>query len=437
MGRVGLCPKPPKAELSEWLDYIQRVHFRSIDMTLDRVSRVLQRLGLGQPAVPVITVSGTNGKGSTVAMLESIYGAAGYSPGAFTSPHLCAFNERIRVGGECVQDSEICDALGRVEGARAEIPLTYFEFCTLAALLIFADRQATPLLLEVGLGGRLDAVNAMAADVAIVTSVGLDHQAWLGENRELIGREKAGIFRPGKPAICADPEPPATITETATRLGARLLLLGRDFGMQKKDPKGWHWHAGSQQASLGVDILAPPIAGERQWQNTAAVLMALTELQASLPVEPSAIHDGLAKVSLDGRLQTLSEAPRLLVDVAHNPQAAEVLAAYLRSHPVAGRTYAIYGALADKAVAAVCQPLSDCIDQWLLVSLTGQRGSSAAEIAEKMPDTVDPARLQQFADVDSALARARALANIDDCIVAFGSFLVAGVIISRFKANRK
>ncbi|HED13060.1 MAG TPA: bifunctional folylpolyglutamate synthase/dihydrofolate synthase, partial [Gammaproteobacteria bacterium] len=263
--------------LPDWLKYIQQIHFRSIDMTLDRVALVLERLGLGQPTVPVIAVSGTNGKGSTVAMLESIYRAAGYAPGAYTSPHLQVFNERIRVDGKAVSDAVICDAFEQINVVRGAIPLTYFEFGTLAALLIFADRQATPLLLEVGMGGRLDAVNVIAADVAIVTSIGLDHQAWLGEDREAIGWEKAGIFRAGKPAICGDPAPPSSIGGAAAQAGAKLFLLGRDFQLQKNPQDYWHWR--SQHVSFAIDFPIPRISGARQWQNAAAALMAIFVLQ--------------------------------------------------------------------------------------------------------------------------------------------------------------
>lgn len=433
MSKAGSLPGIMGGTLPDWLEHIQQVHFRSIDLTLDRVSRVLQRLGLGQPAVPVIAVSGTNGKGSTVAMLESIYRAAGYTPGAYTSPHLQRFNERIRVDGEGVSDRVICDALARIETVRAAVPLTYFEFATLAALLIFAERQACPLLLEVGMGGRLDAVNSISADIAMVTSIGLDHQTWLGVDREAIGWEKAGIFRVGRPAICADPEPPDSITDFATQVDAKLLLLGHDFTLQKKQDGCWHWS--TRHGGFALDFPAPQIPGSRQWQNVAAVLMAVSQMQGRLPVSSPDILAGMASVQLTGRLQILAACPQVLVDVAHNLQAVEVLEEYLLSHPVSGHTYAIYGALADKNVGVICQQLEACIDHWLIAGLAGERGRSAEQTANKIPGWFEKDKLQLFADVDSALAQARVLAGPADRIVAFGSFQVVGAIISRFESD--
>jgi len=433
MGKASSRSVKTANSLEDWLEYIQQIHFRSIDMTLDRVTRVLDNLDLGQTVVPVIAVSGTNGKGSTVAMLEAIYRAAGYTPGSYTSPHLLAFNERIKVGGQAVSDTQICNAFTQIEAARGCIPLTYFEFATLAALWIFASLKASPLLLEVGMGGRLDAVNDIDADVAMVSSIGLDHQAWLGDDRETIAREKAGIFRSGKWAICADPEPPMAISEAADQVGAKLLLLERDFKLQKEGQGTWHWQ--SQQDEVALDSPELPIPGGRQWQNAAAVLMAVSVLQGRMPVSKAAILTGMSSTKLAGRLQVLAEHPQLLVDVAHNPQAVEILCEYLKTHPVPGKTYAVFGALADKNVAAVCQLLESHIDHWLVAGLPGERGSTATQTVAKMPDSITSGNVQIFGNVAGALDQARRLVGATDRILAFGSFLVVGAIIPRFESK--
>ncbi|MEO8809889.1 MAG: bifunctional tetrahydrofolate synthase/dihydrofolate synthase, partial [Rhodanobacter sp.] len=337
--------------LAEWLAYQERVNVRSIELGLDRVREVWQRMGAPRPAPRVITVAGTNGKGSTVALLEAMLTAAGLRVGAFTSPHLLTYNERVRIDGGLAGDAALIASFERIEAARGELPLTYFEFGTLAALDLFARAGVDVAVLEVGLGGRLDAVNIIDADVAVITTVDLDHMEWLGPDRDSIGREKAGIARRGRPAILGERDPPAGLLAALAACGARIERAGRDFHVERH-PRGWCWR---HRDGTAMELPDPPLAAPVQYANAAAAIAALHALdQAS--ITPSALFAaasaGLQEVRIAARLQALGGEPSLFVDVAHNPQAARALAEWLDEQPSA-IVHAVYGALSDKDVAGV------------------------------------------------------------------------------------
>ena len=420
-------------DLPAWLDHQQRVHPRAIALGLERVREVWLRLGAPSPAPIVVTVGGTNGKGSTVAFLEAMLRADGRRVGAYTSPHLVRYNERVRIDGREVDDAALIDAFERIEAARGEIALTYFEYGTLAALLLFAVAGLDVALLEVGLGGRLDAVNIVDADVAIVTTVDFDHQDWLGNDRDSIGREKAGILRSARPAIVGEKAPPRSLVDEAARIGAALCIAERDFHIEVRRDD-WLWRGD------GVEVVLPPPALEAPCQhaNAAAAIAALFALRARLGWNPAAIARGVALARVEARLQRFAGAPELVVDVAHNPQAARVLAEWLRLNAVAGRTLAVFGALADKDVAGIVAPLADHIDAWHLAGLAHEspRGLDGSTLAEKVrASCADVEIADTHDDVEPAVAAAVASARAGDRIVAFGSFFVAAPAL-RFAQTR-
>ena len=412
--------------LSEWLDYQQRVHPRDIELGLDRVRDVWTRMGAPSPAPVVITVGGTNGKGSTVAFLEAMLAASGRRVGCYTSPHLLRYNERVRVLGADADDESLTDAFERIESARQEIPLTYFEFGTLAALWIFAQSKLDVAVLEVGLGGRLDAVNIIDADASIVTTVDLDHQDWLGNDVDSIGREKAGIFREGRPAIIGTREPPRGLLETAQRMGARLVRAGSDFEALIGDRR-WIWTSGETALELPLPTLAAPV----QINNAASAIAALRALSPRIAWEPNAIAAGVLEASLAARLQRFAKdgGADLVIDVGHNPQAARVLANWLQANP-SQRTVAVFGALSDKDVAGIVAPLREHIDRWYVASLDGDspRGLPAIDVSAKMIDVIDLALIETHSDVAGALDAASS--RTEQQIIAFGSFFVAAAALA-------
>jgi len=420
--------------LADWLALQQGVHARSIDLGLERVRQVAQRLDLLQPAHATIIVGGTNGKGSTVAHIEALAAAAGLRCGVFTSPHLLRYNERFRIGGRMASDEELVAALNAVEDARLAtdpvVALTQFEFGTLAALWLFARAAPDAAILEVGLGGRLDAVNIVDADVAVVTTVDLDHQDYLGPTRESIGREKAGIFRSGRPAVCGDPAPPATLVEHAQAVGARLLVLGRDYGYRAEAGQ-WRYH-GPGGPRYGLPH--PALRGAYQLANAATALAALGLLAARLPLPAAAVRDGLLGVELAGRFQVLPGRPTIVLDVGHNPQAARSLAAALGTMAFHPRTIAVFGMLADKDIAAVAAAIKGRIDRWHIAPLPGPRGASVAALRTALlaagvaADTV-----VAFDDVAAALEAAKARADEADRIVVFGSFLTVAAALAALR----
>jgi dihydrofolate synthase/folylpolyglutamate synthase len=422
--------------LSDWLKYLESLHPKGpdgIELGLSRVARVKAELRQRQTC-PVIIVGGTNGKGSTCAFLEGIYGID-YRVGCYTSPHLLRYNDRIRISGLPVDDDILCAAFARVDAARqaaGDVALTYFEFGTLAAWEVFAAEGAEVIILEVGLGGRLDAVNVYDADVAIVTGVALDHTYWLGPDRESIGFEKAGIYRHGRPAICADTNPPQTLLTHARSIGARLRLIGRDFGVTHSPGEGeWsYWSCRkTRRWTLWDGLPTPSLTGAYQFRNAAAALAAVDALRDRLSVSDPAIGHALRNVHLKGRFQRIRECPALVLDVAHNPQAVACLADNLDAMGAFRRTFAVVGMLADKDIAGALRALAGRIDVWLLAGLDVPRGATAATLmavvnAEKPGDQVEC-----FASPAEALGRAMSLAEENDRIIAFGSFHTVAAVL--------
>jgi dihydrofolate synthase/folylpolyglutamate synthase len=418
--------------LAAWLALLETMHPKAIDMGLERVAQVKDRLGLRFDC-PVITVGGTNGKGSTCAMLESILLQAGYRVGLYTSPHLLVFNERARIGGEAVSDDMLVDSFAAVEAQRGNVSLTYFEFTTLAVLKLFADAKLDAVILEVGLGGRLDAVNVIDADVALVTSVDIDHTEYLGDTREKIGFEKAGIFRPGRTAICGDPMPPQSLIDHAEKIGTDLWLFGRDFNYGG-DKQQWNYGGRSQRrSSLGY----PSLRGANQLLNASAALAALESLRHRLPVGAQEVRNGLVLVDLPGRFQVLPGRPAVILDVAHNPHAAATLALNLDNMGFHPYTYAVFGAMHDKDIDGVIAHLKDRVDHWCLTDLPLPRAASAEHLKQRLlaagivPKSQAGAEksIEIFASPAEAFANARSRAGENDRIAVFGSFLtVAGVM---------
>lgn len=423
-------PQQPGNDLAGWLAYIEQQHPQTIALGLERVERVRDAMGL-VPAVPVITVAGTNGKGSTCAMLEAMLSAAGYRVGLYTSPHLLRYNERVRIAGREADDGALVSAFARVEAARTEkagnARLTYFEFGTLAAVDLFLRSSVDVLVLEVGMGGRLDAVNAFDADCAIVTSIGLDHMDYLGATREAIGYEKAGIFRAGKPAVLADPGPPASVLAHAQAIGARLLRIGQEFGCEAEPDQWLFWGPAGRKSGLAY----PALYGRIQLLNASAALAALDALQQRLPVSPQHLRRGLAEVRLPGRFQVLPGRPAVVLDVGHNPHAAAVLADNLSDLGPCSRTWAVFGMLCDKDLAGVVSLLTGHVDRWLVCTLPSPRGARSAELAQVLRQAgVDAVR--EFENPAAAYTAARAGAAESDRIIVFGSFhTVAAVIAAR------
>jgi dihydrofolate synthase/folylpolyglutamate synthase len=422
------------ATLSDWLALLESRHAEvHIDMGLDRVRAVKQAMDL-KFSCPVIMVAGTNGKGSTCAMLESILLRAGYKVGLYIKPHFLDFNERARVGGALASDAALVASFKVVEAARGEIDLTYFEFTTLAIMHLLANAGVDVAILEVGLGGRLDAVNVIDADVAIVTSVDIDHTDYLGTTREQIGFEKAGIFRPGKPAICSDPVPPRSLVAHAEAIGADLWLLGRDFNYSG-DKQQWNYGGRGQRRN---SLAYPSLRGANQLLNASAALAALEALRFELPVGAQDVRTGLVLVELPGRFQVLPGRPTVILDVAHNPHAASALAQNLGNMGFHPYTYAVFGIMQDKDIDAVIAPMAQYVDHWCVTDLPSPRSAAASDLAARIAalpagDAKPEERsVAAFADPAQAFANALSRAGENDRIVVFGSFYtVAGVMAAR------
>jgi dihydrofolate synthase/folylpolyglutamate synthase len=412
--------------LSEWLAHCENLHPHAIDMGLDRVRQVAQKLQLALK-VPVITVAGTNGKGSTCAMLEAIYLQAGYKTGVYTSPHLVHFEERCRLQGESPPAAMFANAFEQVEQARGEISLTYFEFSTLAILKMMADSELDVVILEVGLGGRLDAVNLMDADCAIITSIDLDHTSLLGNDRETIGLEKAGIMRSGKSVVLSDPVPPNSIIQHAKKLGADLWLMGQDFNFSG-DPLQWSW-AGRGRRYSGLAY--PALRGANQLLNASGVLAALEIMRPQLPVTAQAIRNGLAMVELTGRFQIVPGEPVLVLDVAHNPHSVAALAANLDAMGFYPCTHAIFGAMADKDLASMLQKILPLVDAWYFTDLPLPRATSAVKLQDewRQMNTRQDVKASQYTSPQKALEAAITAAAPADRILVFGSFYTVGGVL--------
>ena len=408
--------------LAGWLEYIEQQHPLPIALGLDRVREVLSALKI-KISCPVLTVGGTNGKGSTCAMLEAILNSAGYRTGLYSSPHLVRYNERVRVAGREAEDGALCEAFAAVERARGTVPLTYFEFGTLAAFFLFSGENIEALILEVGLGGRLDAVNVLDADCAVLTSVGIDHVEFLGDSREAIGREKAGIFRAGRPAVIADPRPPESVLAGIQRVGALPILLGRDFGYANQGTQWSYWGPAGKRSGLAH----PALRGGVQLRNASAAIAALDTLRQRLPIAAKDVRRALAEVNLPGRFQVLPGRPQVVLDVAHNPEAAAVLAANLGDSGFSPETIAVFGMLRDKDIAGVMRAVAPRITRWHLATLPGPRGADARLLSSIFLELKIQAPAVEHDSVAEALAAAKAEAAEDDKIVVFGSFLtVAG-----------
>lgn len=420
--------------LPDWLALLESRHAEThIDMGLDRVRAVKERMQLAF-SCPVIMVAGTNGKGSTCAMLESMLLHGGYRVGLYIKPHFLDFNERARLNGEMASDAALIAAFNEVEAQRGDIDLTYFEFTTLAIMRLLSTSEIDVAILEVGLGGRLDAVNVIDADVSIVTSIDIDHKDYLGDTREEIGFEKAGIFRPGKPAICSDPQPPQSLIDHAEKIGADLWLIGRDFNYQG-DKQQWAYGGRNQRRN---SLAYPALRGANQLLNASAALAALEALRLQLPVGAQEVRTGLALVELPGRFQVLPGRPTTVLDVAHNPHAAATLAQNLGNMGFHRFTYAVFGIMQDKDIEAVVSHMAPYVDHWCVAALPSPRSADveelAALLAAKKPAGAKPDEFSvtTFADPATAFADATSRAGQDDRIVVFGSFYtVAGVMAAR------
>ena len=418
--------------LDAWLEWQQTLHPSAMDLGLERVTRVLERTGWRPPGVPVLTVGGTNGKGSCVATIAALLAAGGYRVATFTSPHLVDYRERIRVDGVPVSAASLVAAFERIADALGTDTLTFFEFNTLAALLVFETACPDAVVLEVGMGGRLDAVNVVDPDVAVIVSVGLDHMEWLGPDVESIGREKAGILRAGRPAVVGTPAPPRSVIEVANAIGADLRLRGRDFDASAREAGRWDY----RDRDGRLDSLPEPgLTGVVQVDNAATALAALRALGPRLPLARPAVERGLAQVRLAGRFQRLQDAGGVewVLDVAHNEDSARTLAANLRRWPAAGRTLAVCGMLADKDARQVAGLLGGVVDRWYAASTDGPRGLAAEELSARAAGagvTMAPA-----GGVEAALAVAAATARPGDRVVVFGSFHTVGPALRHLAAT--
>ena len=421
--------------LAEWLSHLESLHPKGqagIELGLDRVARVKAELAQTQTC-PVVIVGGTNGKGSTCAYLEHILSYAGYRTGCYASPHLLAYNERVRLDRQPVDDDRLCIAFARVEAARqsaGNVALTYFEFGTLAAWEVFAAADVEAIILEVGLGGRLDAVNVYEPDVAIVTGIALDHTDWLGNDRESIGREKAGIFRAGKPAICADPTPPASLLAHAEAIGADLQLIGRDFGYFGDKTQWTYW--GRNKLRRG-GLANPGLRGGPQLGNASAALAALDVLKPRLPVDMQSVRRGLIELELPGRFQLVPGKPAVVLDVAHNPQAVATLAANLGDMGFYEKTHAVVGMLADKDIPGALAPLRGKVAHWYAADLAVPRGAPARQLADAIEIGAVGGTVATCADPVAAFAAARKESGENDRILVFGSFYTVAAVMRALK----
>ncbi|KPJ96982.1 MAG: hypothetical protein AMJ55_00875 [Gammaproteobacteria bacterium SG8_15] len=412
--------------LNEWLRWQESLHPFTIDLGLDRVQAVLQRMQLGKPNFALISVAGTNGKGSCVAMLDAIYRAAGYRTGTYISPHIKRYNERIAINGELVSDKALCEVFETIDQCRGDVSLTYFEFGTLAAIALLQQAAVDIAIMEVGLGGRLDAVNVLDADVALISSIGLDHQAWLGEDRESIALEKAGIARPQRPTVCGDPQPPQNFFDYLTELDSPLYQIDRDFFFSKENSTTWRWR-NQQRQRFGLPL--PALRGDIQLINAASVLMVIQLLEERFPVSNTNVRSGLLNANQPGRFQVLPGDVMVIVDVAHNPQAALALAATLKQMSCSGKTHAVFGVLKDKDVVGIIDALRDMVDSWHVADLGVERALPAEEIKTILRQAGIAAPVTTHASVKLAKETAIAEASKQDRVLVFGSFYVVAEVL--------
>jgi len=428
--------------LADWLTWQETLHPNEIELGLERVQLVLSRMALCKPSYTVVSVAGTNGKGSSVAMLNAIYSAAGYRVGAYTSPHLIRYNERIRIQGKEVADDVLCAAFERVDECRGTVSLTYFEFSTLAAIHIFAQANVEIAIMEVGLGGRLDAVNVLDADVALITSISIDHEQWLGDNRGSIAIEKAGIARSGHATVCSDIDPPKSLITTLAEKQSTLYLIHRDYHFelvseQGSQPNIWHWWSQSRRRNT---LNRPAMRGAYQLQNAAGVLMVLELLQPGFPVTQADIREGLSNAVLPGRFQTMHISVRPqgalveqqilhIIDVAHNPSSAKVLAETAGHIACEGRTHAVFAILQDKDIAGVVLATQSIIDEWYVADLSVIRGAKSSDIAKILKSKGVRSPVHCYASIKQALAAAHRAVSEKDRVIIFGSFHTVSEIL--------
>lgn len=427
---------PAPSALADWLTYLESLHPKTIEMGLERIERVRSKLEL-IPQFPIIVVGGTNGKGSVCAMLESILVCAGYETGCYTSPHLLRYNERVRINKNEVDDKSLCDAFAQIDTARKDChtSLTFFEFGTLAALHVFVQAHVDVAILEVGLGGRLDAVNLFDADCAILTNIDFDHMDYLGDTREKIGFEKAAIFRKNKPAICAEADIPHSVYQQAEKTEAKFFRLNQEFGFSNKNTQWDYWGPNGKRHSLPF----PALRGAKQLQNASACLTALDTLHELLPVSMQEIRLGLGEAVIPGRFQVVSTQPMIILDVAHNPAAAAVLSQNLASTKPSGHTYAVFSMLQDKDIQGVVQTLKDHIDFWLVCAVDSARAAPIDYLVNEIHKAGvagNEDAIRQFADCVAAYVFACEHAGKNDRICAFGSFYTVSGVLQYLNAQQ-
>lgn len=415
--------------LQGWLNWQESLHPLAIDLGLERAAKVFDALNPDSVKPPTITVGGTNGKGSCIAYLEAIYKAQGYRVGAYTSPHILKYNERIKIDGKPVSDKLICEAFARIEAVRNNTSLSYFEFGTLAALDIFCRSGLDVQLLEVGLGGRLDAVNIIDPDVAVIASIGIDHVDWLGETREAIGREKSGIFRAATPAVVGDPEPPESVVQSAIDKHALLYCFGRDFGYKKQSTR-WNWFCNGRQIK---QLPEPGLKGEHQYRNASSVILAVTQLAKTLPVSEASIRQGLENVHLAGRFQLIDGKIPVLLDVGHNPQAVRTLVEYLTKTFPDKRIHAIFSMMRDKDIAGVLEIMHPVVHDWFFAPLANPRAATESLMCEIfLQSSVDNVSFG-FAGFSEAFDAARKQSQEGDLLLVFGSFFLVSDCLAEFE----
>ncbi len=419
--------------LKGWLDWQESLHPKSIDLGLDRVTEVYSRLNPSGIEPITITVAGTNGKGSSIAFLEAIYRAQGLRVGSYTSPHILKYNERIKIDGTPVSDALLCSAFERIEAVRNNVSLSYFEFSTLAALDIFSRANLNIQLLEVGLGGRLDAVNIIDSDAAIITSIGIDHTAWLGNTRDAIAVEKAGVFRNNTPAIIGDPNPPQSLLDCASNIDAKLLRIGHEFSYSKVD-NSWSWQSGNSTLN---NLPLPKLKGTHQYRNAAAVITAVQALQNRIPVSKLAIQQGLGSANLLGRFQLINTSPAVLLDVSHNPQAAQTLVEYLQSEFKNTPVHAVFTMMGDKDLPGVIDLVQPCIKHWYISPLDNPRTSTDTDLKKAFASCHNTQVSYGFTDFRAAFNAAKTQAQADNgLILVFGAFFLVSECLSCLNAQQ-
>ncbi len=413
--------------LQDWLKWQQTLHSQKIELGLDRIAEVANALDILQPNYQVITVAGTNGKGSIVAILESIYHQAGYRVASYTSPHLLHYNERIRVEQKNIDDETLCKAFDLVDQARGEISLSYFEFGTLAAMQIFNDVQPDVAIYEVGLGGRLDAVNILNTDLAIVSSIGIDHVQWLGTTRESIGLEKAGIFRSHRPAICGEEEPPESLVKYAQELDSKLYLINKDYSYHRNENQTWSFNS----SKLNWENLPiPSLYGDTQVSNAATALMGLLSIDDKMPVTRQSVDRGLNNINLLGRFQRISNSREIILDVAHNLDSAKVMVKNLQDLDPVAKTYAVFAVLADKDVDGIIDSVKGLIDKWFISQLDTERTLNCKKLQKILKQNCPDCNVQDYPSISEAYLAAKQAAGNSSRIVVFGSFLTVAEVLS-------